>query len=571
VTKDSIHNLTLATGFNAAYPQNFTNYTDVNNACKLWAADTDKTVYAVTKDDSGKYQCSTGTALAATITPNLKPSTLYTVLLGNGSAKQGGLFANGQIGVWGGNADPAWNIVNMTPAKLVKKYNSNDYSSGPQGVSEARSGWWGEPSKGGWGTNYFPNDIAWWISNNDHWLMGNMGYFYFVYNSPTAKHIGIYTVTDDQFVLKLNGERVKSVTSHYNVSGKDFGINIKPGKNVFEYKVVNTGGPGAFVFYAYEGYTNKILFKSGDPGWGYTMNPVPDYNLITNQMIDQANPNGIKTVNPVPTGYEKCDIIIGGGIKKESISASFGRNCSNVTNPPLNARYVRVTPNDKGDYIQIPTLEINAFVNGSVKDVAPQGTATAPNQWGNYSPPRAINGNKNNWLGYHSATTGMNNYFQVDLGRDYPITEIIYWNRGDCCANRANGMKIHLIANDGTVYQPITLTAAMKQHFNVSTKGMSASSPVNIRGGDKWNGYSFNKAEATAICTARGQRLCTKSELNNSDFCSCGWTSDSTVPGYPMANGDPTPQGWCGGHNGGQVWRTCGGTDGNLGSAHCCK
>ena len=236
VTRNSIRNLSLAKGFAYAYPQNFTNYTAAKNACKLWAADSGKTSFAIKKDTTGNYQCYTGTGLVKTITPNLKSATVYTILQGDSNTNQGGLFANGQIGVWSG--------------------------------------------------------------------------------------------------------------------------------------------------------------------------------------ISQSS---INTVNLVPTGYEKCHQLIGGGIVKASISASYGRNCS--TTPPA-----AITPP---------------------------------------APP--------------------------------PLP-----------------------------------------------------SPVNL------GMYQYTKTEATAVCSARGQRLCTKAELNNSDFCSCGWASDGVNPGYPMAHGDKTPQGYCGGYNGGQVWRDCG-------------
>jgi len=81
------------------------------------------------------------------------------------------------------------------------------------------------------------------------------------------------------------------------------------------------------------------------------------------------------------------------------------------------------------------------------------------------------------------------------------------------------------------------------------------SSPVNL------GGYQYTKLQATSICSARGQKLCKKKELMKSDFCSCGWADDVATPGYPMANGDKTGKGWCGGDNGGEVWRDCGGTD----------
>ena len=687
VTIDSISNLSIADGFDEAYPENFTIFADIKNACKLWAANMGKTVFAINKNTSGKYQCNVGTGLNSTITQNLRPAKLYTVLTGDASAIQSKAPS--------ANSKSPWNIINMTQASLVCKYNSTNYRGDRRGVPAAiNARWWGTPNQSGWGKNFFPNDIAWWISNTDYMLYGTMGYFYFVYNaSLDAKNIGIYAVVDDSCELKFNGQTItRSPTPGDHGGGGAFNVNLIAGKNVFELKLINTGGPGAFVFYAYDGNTNKVLFKSGDPGWGYTMTPVSDYNLIkygpnepepkvaragllgglfsngqigvwggpvpvvvvdpawnianmkkptyikkynsqiysssdkpmpgmngygwwgnsvpgtrenwginmfpnhvawwlgndgsgrsyfyylydnltpknifiyylcegrrgdgikingqTVNMIEkpktavtyntvggngwegtaalpvgkivfeinlpsglptsgyviyvttaektsvlfksgdlgwgvtttpvsdynlinngttaQSNPTNIKTLNQAPAGYNKCDPIIGGGVNKASISASYGLNCSNVTNPPLNARYVRITPNDKGDYIQVPTLEINAIVNGSIKDVATQGRASAANQWGSYSPPRAINGNKNNSLGYHSATPSRDNYFEVDLGSAYPLTEIIYWNRGDCCSERAIGMKIQLKANDGTVYQPFILTGAMKQSLSVS-------------------------------------------------------------------------------------------------------
>jgi hypothetical protein len=577
VTRDSISNLRLASGFAAAYPQNFTNYSDANNACKVWAADSGKTVYAVTKDLTGKYQCYTGLELASNIKPNLKTATAYTVLAGDATAVQGGLFSNGQIGVWRGGgvgdqdaANSQWNINNMKKPSLLKKYNSTDYSNGPQGLAQAvRDNWWGTPGRGGWGNNEFPNDRdAWWISNEDHDYMGTMGYFYYIYNSPTARRIGIYTVVDDSCVIKVNGETISG--------GSWLNATLKAGKNVFEYKLVNTGGPGVFVFYAYELGSNNVLFRSG-PDWGYTMNPVSDYNLVMNVVIDQANPRGLKTVNPAPTGYENCDPFIGGGIQKASVSASFGRNCSNVTNQPLMVRYVRVIPRTTGDnWLQISQIVVNAYVNSVLTNVAGRGTTTATDSWqsihdrANDSATRLakdipIDGtfNARSYPNiYHAAYDNPNVFWQLDLGRDYPVTEIVYYNRADCCQHRANDAKIQLTANDGTAYQPIILSGGLKQNFNISARGITVAYPLNL------GGYQYTKAEATDICVKRGERLCTRAELNKSDFCSCGWTSDSSTRGYPMANGDPTPQGWCGGHNGGQVWRDCGG---GLGSTFCCK
>ncbi len=492
VSRSSISNLSFAAGFDSAYPANFTNYTDANNACKLWAADTGKTTYAITKDAVGKYQCSTGTGLASNISVNTKATPIYTVFQGDGNARQGGLFANGQIGVWGGTSDPKWNVTKMTKPALIKKYNSTDYSGGPQAMNKD---WWGTPGAGGWGGNHFPNDKkAWWISNQNFLLMGTMGYFYFVYNSPVANRIGIYTVVDDQYALKVNGQTVGSLASGVGWSGYTMTVDLVAGKNVFEFKLVNTGGPGAFVFYAYEiGNNNNVYFRSGDDGWGYTMTQVSDYKMISNTVIDQGNPGGIQSVNTVPTGYEKCDAVIGGGIMKSSISASFGRNCSNITNPPLNVRYVKVTANNKGDCIQISQIVVNAFVNGAITNVAPRGTTTASESWSTgvfgwgwgkvkYLEEIAIDGTNapRAYPNIYHSVCQQNTFWELDLGRDYLVTEIVYYNRSDCCSDRANGMKIQLTAKDGTVYQPIILSSALKQAFNISTNGLSAKPRTNL-------------------------------------------------------------------------------------------
>ena len=581
----AVNNLTEDPAFKTAYPTNFTTYDAAKDACKLWAADTGNTVFAINKDISGNYKCFTGATLQNTLTQHTRPKTLYTVLAGTNNSMLGGLFATGHLGVWAGNAvNSRWNIPNMKAATLIKKFNSNNYSDGPSGHGAAvNDGWWGAPGVGGWGVNKFPKKIAWWISIDNFWLVGEMGYFYYVYNSPIAKTIKIYMVIDDTGELNINGVNSTIVPAASTGYGeRTYTATLLAGKNVICFKLINGGGPGAFVLYGYDETkptAQQVLFMSG-PGWGYSSIIPPNYNAIVNVVVDNNNPTAIKTLNPVPAGYTNCHPVDGGGINKSSLSASFGRNCSNVTIPPLNIRYIRVTPNDNGDYIQIISIKVNAFVNGVLTNVATRGTATAANVWPGHNASDAITEGGF----YHSATAVPGNWWQLDLGQEYPVTEIEYKNRTDCCQDRQIGMKITLIADSGTTYGPIKLTAAIKQNFNVSDKGLTATSPNNV------GAYEYTRAQATAVCAARGARLCSKAELNNSDFCSCGWASDSDTPGYPMAHGDPTGKGWCGGDNGGKVWRDCGGgewlnADGTLfgfpgskkpdgnryASAHCCK
>jgi hypothetical protein len=505
VNRESISNLTLAPGFAEAYPNNFTNYTEANNACKLWAADSEQATYAVARDANWKYQCYTGQEVATKITINLKPATIYTVLEGDATSKQGGLFANGQIGVFGGSVDPQWNITNMKSPMLIKKFNNNSYSTDEkpfqQGVNQ---GWWGNSNPGSvnnknpgaWGVNMFPNSIAWWIGNlpgentptarisyglND----GTKSYFYYVYNAPTAIESYLYAVLPTYMDLNINGvgKRMTPVSSSW-YWGCTLSVNLKAGKNVFEV-VSATGLPNSgFVFYAANANANEVLFKSGDPGWGVTTKPVPDYNLIIYAAKDQANPTGIKTVNTVPTGYEKCDAIIGGGIQKSSIASSYGRNCSNITNPPLNIRYLSVLPRSGGDsWLQIAQIAVYAIIGGRAVNVAGRGTTRATNSWqGKYGgsddartqlvkniPIDGTLAARNHPNIYHADSEGPHVFWQLDLGQDYAVTKIDYYNRADCCQDRANDMKILLASNNGTFYEPLILKGGGALHsFNIS-------------------------------------------------------------------------------------------------------
>jgi hypothetical protein len=138
----------------------------------------------------------------------------------------------------------------------------------------------------------------------------------------------------------------------------------------------------------------------------------------------------------------------------------------NTLPQPQNVRYIRITPNANGDFIQISKFVVNAFVNGSLINVAPRGTCTAANA---YRGTAANNPIKVNGGNYYSASASRNNWWQLDLGQDYNVAEVIYFNREGGLQKRALGMQIQLKAKNGTVHQPITLTAGLKQVFNAST------------------------------------------------------------------------------------------------------
>lgn len=487
--------------FNTSYPSPFANYDDAEKACKLWAADSGKNTYAVAKSDSTTYNCYTGNNPSlANINQLTKPKKYYSVVgtppgVLNGATQGGllkGIVNNGVIGVWNGKfVDPSWNIFTMTKARLIKLYhNKPQYYTGDnanKGFATAiTDNWWGNPdywNNGGWGYDFWPdNHNAWWISSENYNTLDVMGYFYYLYENNSGGEIPIYIyMVSDDFggTLKINGEVIKPIWNSGVQYGQLYTPTLARGKNVIEFKLVNTGGPGAFILYASkrQDYRNNVIFTSG-PGWGYTTTPANDYKIITNTEVDITNPTGIVTINAnLPTDYGKCDPLFGGGININTVTANYGLNCSNIAKPPLPLRYILLYANQ--GWLQMSQLAVNALENNDVVNVAPRGTVNASSdliqyyfgRYGVYSTRTPIDGNLNPRpypSVYHSFWPYWD-WWRLDLGKEYDVTEIVYYNRTDCCNERANGMKLYMYNGEGGYAGHRTLTGALQQNFLVSS------------------------------------------------------------------------------------------------------
>lgn len=355
--RQSLKDITEDQNFITAYPNNFTNYADANAACKLWAADTNSTIYAVNQNRNGKdFQCHIGKALLPHLEQHTKAHNLYTLTTGDSTTTRGGLFGDGQIGAFSGTiVDQKWNINAMMRPTLIKKYNSTDYSDGTSVLAGTDVNWWGQPPTwisgnppNSWGKNFFTSDkSAWWMSTADIWFVGTMGYFYYTFELPANLQystLWVYIVADDQCDVKVNGQIAKNVRpsnrfADYGNGGFYEANNVVSGKNVCEVTLINTGGPGAFVLYAYLNYEIGTVFTSSGVGWGYTNTPVDDHNKITKAPFDATNPYGIHSVNATPTGYEQCHPIMGGNLNANTLRATYGKNCSGKPLPPASSCY----------------------------------------------------------------------------------------------------------------------------------------------------------------------------------------------------------------------------------------
>ena len=482
-------------GFDVAYPDNFMNYDDAQNACKLWAADSNKKYYAVSKNDENNFKCHIADQLPNKIDQYSKETKLYTVLSNTESdVNTAGLLNNGQIDIFNNdiintlrndlrNDSNSIDVNDMKKPRLIKIFGlhrSDQYTQENLNKSHYKgyisNGWWNSwysSYQNNPNTNRDRNHNAWWITCHDIFKTGRMGYFYYVYYSPIeVNNAEIICVTDNMGTVKINTRKLTTVFTK--------NITLNAGKNIIEVDLINAGGrhggnPGAFVLYLIKpnssGTGKTVLVKTGDDGWGFTDNKISDTSKIINPKlmpIDITVP--IKVLNSVPVGYDKCDRFVGGSINKQSIIASFGTNCSNTTFEPINIRYIKIEANPAlkhhryGNYIQIRELVVNAFVNGIKVNVAPLGKTTTNSEWGRNNRSIHANDGTTSTM-FHSRYNDANNYWSLDLGQDYLVSDIIYQNRPDWTGYRAKGMKMILKSNNETEYKPIIFPDINKTEY----------------------------------------------------------------------------------------------------------
>lgn len=139
-----------------------------------------------------------------------------------------------------------------------------------------------------------------------------------------------------------------------------------------------------------------------------------------------------------------------------------------ITGVGIMTRYVTVKAGY--DYIQIAQL---AVYDNNGKNVALNKPTTSSGVYdtidNNPDSSYAVDGKMANRPYpdiYHSAG-GEGSFWTVDLGKEYDITRIVYYNRSDCCDSRSQGMKIELLNSSRTVVGNATISAGKgPQTFN---------------------------------------------------------------------------------------------------------
>ena len=198
-----------------------------------------------------------------------------------------------------------WSIKSMNKPFYIKKFNSTSYGTNEEKPYQGSGGWWGDShasSGHNWGRNLFPNDKkAWWIGDSiiERWRFGQevpeseKRFYYYLYEAPENMTVSIYKIGWWNS-LKVNGQPI-NFTNDAGIPypGQNGSFHLSEGKNVFEITVTAGIPTSGAIMYVYD-QNNNILFRTGDPGWGVSDKPVPDYTLITlNNITNQDKRNSL--------------------------------------------------------------------------------------------------------------------------------------------------------------------------------------------------------------------------------------------------------------------------------------
>ena len=221
-----------------------------------------------------------------------------------------------------------------------------------------------------------------------------------------------------------------------------------------------------------------------------------------------------------------CDKWIGGALKTSSISATLGKNCSGLSKPPFSARYITIKANARGEHIQISQVAVFTYneTTGAISNVAPNGSVSNGKinnlSWVYANIRQSIDGYqgaRNYPYIYHSYGESPNNFWQLDLGQDYPIFKVVYYNRADCCQSRAIGMTLSLENGARTkIVKKTVSSASLVQPFAIAEADSVAETPPFTKPHlDNIGTVSFTWDDSDKYAKSKGGRLATEAELIN--------------------------------------------------------
>ena len=152
-------------------------------------------------------------------------------------------------------------------------------------------------------------------------------------------------------------------------------------------------------------------------------------------------------------------LILGACLLTAVVVSSFSSTREGLTAAPNKVRYVKVAfPSSKIEYIQLSQLAV--YSNGVNVAAGKTTTSSAPYD-AESSKDKAVDGNlaERNFPGMFCSMNTADAFWQVDLGQEYSVDSVVYYNRKDCCYDRSAGLLITLMDKNNAVVKTFTCVA----------------------------------------------------------------------------------------------------------------
>lgn len=146
------------------------------------------------------------------------------------------------------------------------------------------------------------------------------------------------------------------------------------------------------------------------------------------------------------------------------------------------ARYVKVLNSNLGDaWMQIAQLVV---IDKTGTNVALKKPVTVSSTYGSGSQPsNAVDGTYSTRAFpniFHAGSPDSSQFFMVDLGSTYDITTVIYYNRSDCCSQRALRMRVQLLDANKQLLAEKYIDGAMQQTLTFLVQGAPATCKTSL-------------------------------------------------------------------------------------------
>lgn len=211
-------------------------------------------------------------------------------------------------------------------------------------------------------------------------------------------------------------------------------------------------------------------------------------------------------------------LILGACLLTAVVASTFSSTREGLTAAPNKVRYVKVSyPDGTAQCIQLSQL---AVYSGNV-NVAIGKTTTSSTPYSTESSKEKANDGtleaRNHPNIFHSKCSA-GDFWQVDLGQEYSVDSVVYYNRQDCCYDKSAGLLITLMDKNNAVVKTFTCVANdMVQTFQMPAATATAAT-----------------AATTTAATATGAtKTCPTGQFLN-DMNTCITPTTTCLPGTTL-------------------------------------